>query len=99
MSRQPFVTTPKNCPRRLEVLGEQAAVLHAKLHKFTRLRHETVMTIQFPKQSVAVLSDGLLKMRSGLVPDSFVPGTIPARSASASGSSTSMTLNYSRASA
>ena len=28
--------------------------------------------------------------------DSFVPGTIPARSASASGSSTSMTLNYSR---
>ena len=26
MSKQPFVITPKNCPRRLEVLGEQAAV-------------------------------------------------------------------------
>jgi hypothetical protein len=38
---------------------------HAKLHKFTPLRHETV--IQFSKQSMAVLSDGLPKMRSGLV--------------------------------
>ena len=89
-------------PRRaaLKVLGEHAAVLHlAKLHKFTPLRHETVMTIQFSKQPIAVLSEGLRKMRSGLVADSFVPGTIPARSASAGGSSTSMTLNYRRASA
>ena len=40
---------------------------HAKLHKFTPLRHEAVMTIQFSKQSMVVLSDGLPKMRSGLV--------------------------------
>src|SRR5262249_24509268 len=67
VSKQPFVITPKNCPRPLKVLGEQAAVLHAKLHKFTPLRHETLMTTQFSKQSIAVLSDGLPKLRSGLV--------------------------------
>ena len=27
MSKQPFVITPKNCPRPLKVLGEHAAVL------------------------------------------------------------------------
>jgi len=27
MSKQPFVTTPKNCPRPLKVFGEHAAVL------------------------------------------------------------------------
>jgi len=40
---------------------------HAKLDKFTPLRHDTVVTIQFSKQSIAVLSDGLPKMRSSLV--------------------------------
>src|SRR5262249_46568099 len=40
----------------------------AKLHKFTPLHHETVMTIQFSKQPIAVLSDSLPKMGSGLVP-------------------------------
>ena len=40
---------------------------HPKLHKFAPLRHETVMTIQFPKQSIVVLSDGLPRMRPGLV--------------------------------
>ena len=39
----------------------------AKLHKFTPLRHETVMTIQFSKQPIAVPSDGLSKKGSGLV--------------------------------
>jgi hypothetical protein len=39
----------------------------AKLHKFTPLRHETVMTIQFSKQPIAVISGGLPKMGSGLV--------------------------------
>src|SRR5262249_1858743 len=29
MSKQPFVITPKNCPRPLKVLGEHAAVLLA----------------------------------------------------------------------
>ena len=64
MSKQTFVMTPKNYPRPLGVFGEHAAVLAStKLHKFTPLRHETVMTIQFSKQSMAVLSDGLPKMR------------------------------------
>jgi|SRR5258706_9168410 hypothetical protein len=68
MSKRPLVITPKNCPRPLKVLGEHAAALAlAKLHKFTPLRHETVMTIQFSKQPIAVLSDGLPKMGSGLV--------------------------------
>ena len=39
----------------------------AKLHKFTPLHHEIVMTIQFSKQPIAVLSDGLPKMGSRLV--------------------------------
>jgi hypothetical protein len=64
-----FVITPKNCTRPLKVLGEHDAAWHlAKLHKFTPLRHETaVMTIQFSKQPIALLSDGLPKMRSSLV--------------------------------
>ena len=97
-------SSSSSLPRRIARVRSKSSVSaprcwHAKLHKFTPLRHEAVMTIQFSKQSMVVLSDGLLKMRSGLVPDSFVPGTIPARSASACGSSPSMTLNYSRASA
>jgi hypothetical protein len=69
MSKRPLVITQKNCPRPLKVLGEHAARRWhlAKLHKFTPLRHETVMTIQFSKQPIAVLSDGLPKMGSGLV--------------------------------
>ena len=39
----------------------------AKLHKFTPLHHETVMTIQFSKQPIAVPSEDLPKMASGLV--------------------------------
>ena len=39
----------------------------AKLHKFTPLHHETVVTIQFAKQPIAVLSNGLPKMGSGLI--------------------------------
>jgi hypothetical protein len=39
----------------------------AKLHKFNLLYQETNMTIQFPKQPIAVFSDGLPKMGSGLV--------------------------------
>ena len=68
MSKQPFVITPKKYPRPLKVPGEHAAVLaSAKPHKFIPLHHETVMTIQFSKQPIAVLSDGLPKMGSGLV--------------------------------
>jgi hypothetical protein len=55
------------------------------------------MTIQFSKQRIAVISEGLPKMGQASFADSFVPGTI--LSASACDSSTSMTLNYSRASA
>jgi hypothetical protein len=55
--------------RPLNVLGEHAccAGIWRSYHKFTRLRHETVMTIQFSKQPIAVLSKGLHKMGSGLI--------------------------------
>jgi hypothetical protein len=39
----------------------------AKLHNFTPLHQETVMTIQFSKHPIAALSDGLPKKGSGLV--------------------------------
>ena len=71
----------------------------AKLHKFSPLHRETVMTIQFSKQRIAVLLMASPERGQASFADSFVPGTIPARSASARGLSTSMTLNYGRASA
>jgi hypothetical protein len=65
MSKQPFVMTPKNY--RVRSKSTPRCWHLAKLCKFTPLHYETVMTIQSLKQPLAVLSDGLPKMESGLV--------------------------------